>query len=49
MGQVAVKVWKATESTAIQARLAGAMVAGVGLFLCLEVVEGAAFSALGIS
>ena len=49
MGQVAIRGWKATESTAIQARLAGAVVAGVGLFLCLEVVEGFAFSALGIS
>ncbi len=29
-------------------RLAGAMAAGVGLFLILEVVEGAAFAALGL-
>ena len=49
MGQVAVRVWKATESTAIHARLAGAVVAGVGLFLSLEVVEGLAFAALGVS
>ena len=48
MGQVVAKVWKATESTAVQVRLAGAVVGGVGLFLSLEAVEGMAFSALGI-
>ncbi|MCR9257339.1 MAG: HupE/UreJ family protein [Alphaproteobacteria bacterium] len=33
---------------AVQPRLAGAMVAGVGVFLALEALEGAAFSALGV-
>ncbi len=42
-------VWHAAEATAIQPRLAGAAVAGVGLFLALETVEGALFSALGIA
>ena len=45
---VAVNLWKATEAVAVQARLAGAAVAGVGLFLSLEAAEGAAFAALGI-
>lgn len=48
-GWVALNVWKASESTAIEARLAGAVVAGVGLFLTLETLEGAAFSALGLA
>ncbi|MBJ3764231.1 HupE/UreJ family protein [Maribius pontilimi] len=34
-------------AAAIQPRLAGAVVAGVGLFLTLETLEGAAFAALG--
>ena len=33
-------VWKALDPVAIQPRLAGAMVAGVGLFLTLENIEG---------
>lgn len=33
---------------AVPARLAGAMAAGVGVFLTLEALEGAAFAALGI-
>ncbi len=47
-GWVAFTAWKATEATAIQARLAGAVVAGMGLFLGLEAIEGAAFAALGL-
>ena len=47
-GWVALKVWNATESTAMAARLSGAVVAGMGLFLGLEAVEGAAFAALGL-
>lgn len=39
-GWVALRLWKATEATALQPRLAGAMVAGVGVFLTLEHVEG---------
>lgn len=44
--------WAATRlgraAGAIQPRLAGAAVAGVGAFLALEAVEGAAFAAMGI-
>lgn len=39
-GWVVEKIFGATEASAINARLAGAMVAGVGLFLSLEIVEG---------
>ncbi len=42
-------IWKATEATAVQARLAGAVVAGVGAYLTLEKAEGLAFAALGIT
>lgn len=42
-------VWHATEASAIQPRLAGAAVAGVGLFLALETVEGALFAAFGLA
>ena len=38
----------ATTADAIQARLAGGLVAGAGLFLVLEAAEGAAFAALGL-
>lgn len=41
-------LFKATEAGAMQPRLAGAVVAGVGLFLTLEHVEGAAFTAMGL-
>ncbi len=34
------KLLGATEAQAMNARLVGAMVAGVGVFLCLEIVEG---------
>ncbi len=46
-GWVAKTLWQATESTAIQARLAGAVVAGVGLYLSMENLEGAVLGALG--
>lgn len=39
-GWVAEKVLGATTASAVNARLAGAMVAGVGVFLALEIVEG---------
>ncbi|MDN3519541.1 HupE/UreJ family protein [Aquisalimonas lutea] len=42
-------VWQARDATAIQPRLAGAAVAGMGLFLSLEVVEGMLFSVLGLA
>ncbi len=48
-GWVAKNIWKATEATAIQARLAGAVVAGVGLYLSLENAEGLVIKALGWS
>ena len=38
---------KATEATAVQARIAGAVVAGVGVFLTLENAEGLVFQAMG--
>ncbi|MEL6571869.1 MAG: HupE/UreJ family protein [Pseudomonadota bacterium] len=45
-GWVAEKVLGATEASAINARLVGAMVAGVGVFLALEIVEGPIVAAL---
>lgn len=47
-GMVVSKVWNAATAEAAPARLTGAMVAGVGAFLCLEVIEGAAFASLGL-
>ncbi len=38
---------KATEAEAVHARIAGAVVAGVGVFLTLENVEGIVFDAMG--
>jgi len=46
-GWIARNVFKASEATAIHARLAGAVVAGVGLFLTLENAEGLVLGALG--
>jgi len=48
-GWVALNLWRASEASAMAARLSGAVVAGIGLFLALETVEGAAFAALGLS
>ena len=45
-GTVALKLWKATESTAMEARLTGAVVAGIGMFLTLEHLEGFLVEAL---
>ncbi len=45
-GWVTEKVLGATEASAVNARLAGAMIAGVGFFLVLETVEGPVLSAL---
>ncbi len=45
-GWVTEKVLGATEAAAVNARLAGAVVAGVGLFLTLETVEGPILAAL---
>lgn len=47
-GFAVVKFWNAVTADSVQARLVGGVVAGVGMFLTLEVVEGAAFSALGL-
>ena len=48
-GWIAWNVWRATEAAAIQARLAGAVVAGVGLFLSMENAEGFVFEVMGWS
>ncbi|MGI9383776.1 MAG: HupE/UreJ family protein [Methyloligellaceae bacterium] len=48
-GWVAKNIWKATEAQAIEARLAGAVVAGVGLYLTLENSEGFVLGLLGWS
>lgn len=48
-GWIVKTVWNAGEASAIQARLAGAMVAGMGVFLTLENIEGMAFASLGIA
>lgn len=45
-GFVAEKLLGATEAASINARLAGAMVAGVGAFLALEIIEGPIVTAL---
>ena len=42
------KLWDARLAGDIAPRLAGAVVAGVGLFLALETAEGAVFAALGL-
>lgn len=47
-GLVVGKAWSAKTADAVPARLSGAVVAGVGAFLVLEAVEGAAFAALGL-
>jgi urease accessory protein len=39
-GQVCRALWKTTQADAIEPRLAGAMVAGIGLYLVLEQIEG---------
>ncbi len=45
-GWVAEKVLGATEASAINARLVGAMIAGVGVFLSLEMIEGPLLAAI---
>lgn len=42
-------VWNATEAATANARVAGAIVAGIGVFLTLENIEGAVFAAAGIA
>jgi urease accessory protein len=46
-GWVAETVFRTREAGAINARIAGAVVAGAGLLLTLEAAEGVAFAALG--
>lgn len=48
-GWAAVAIWNAREAAAVPARLAGAVVAGVGLFMSLEKAEGLIFPALGFA
>ncbi len=45
-GWAVTKLFHAVEASAVEARLAGAVVAGVGMFLTLENIEGIAFSVL---
>ncbi len=47
-GWVVKNVFNATEAAAVNARLTGALVAGMGVFLTLESIEGVAFAALGL-
>lgn len=47
-GQVLSRLWDAGKASAMAPRLAGAVTAGVGLFLALEMVESATFAALGL-
>ncbi len=42
------KIWNASEASAVQARIAGGIVAGVGAFLCLENAEGIVFGMMGV-
>lgn len=46
-GFAAKALFKATEASAVQARIAGALVAGMGIFLTLENAEGFVFDAMG--
>lgn len=47
-GFAVTRLLRADAASAIEARLAGALVAGMGLFLSLEHAESAAFAALGL-
>jgi len=47
-GWVVEKLFNATEAMAVNARLSGAVVAGIGLFLTLEAAEGFILPAIGI-
>lgn len=40
------RIWKALDASALQPRLAGAVVAGVGLTYIVEILEGVVFSAM---
>ena len=48
-GWVVKTLFNATEASAINARLAGAIITGVGLFLTMENVEGFALTAAGLA
>ena len=48
-GWVMSSIFNATTPKCIEARLAGALVLGIGLFLTMEKVEGLTFSLLGLS
>ena len=45
-GYVAVNMWKATSAESLQPRLAGALMAGVGVAYMVELVEGLVFPAM---
>ena len=46
-GAIMLTTFRAVSSAAIEARLAGALVAGIGLFLTMENIEGLLFSLMG--
>lgn len=46
-GLLMTRAWKAMEATAMAPRIAGAAIAGIGLYLTLENLEGAIIPALG--
>lgn len=48
-GLALVKIWNVATAADMPARLSGATVAGVGLYLVLEAVEGPALAALGLA
>ena len=47
-GTVVRRLWHATDTRALQPRLAGALVAGVGLAFLIENIEGLIFAGLGL-
>ncbi|MDZ7786757.1 MAG: HupE/UreJ family protein [Halofilum sp. (in: g-proteobacteria)] len=48
-GWVTRNVWHAQDASAVQPRLAGAAVAGIGMFLSLEMLEGAILAVAGLA
>ena len=46
-GKMMATIFRATDAKAVEARLAGALVAGIGLFLTMENIEGLLFSLMG--
>ena len=46
-GKMMATIFRATDAKAVEARLAGALVAGIGLFLTMDNIEGLLFSLMG--